>query len=150
MTIDLLLFIKLSQSLVYQKKTVHTTTSLTDSEELKRVFKCIQPTIPPTNNAIFIKQPDGSLKFDIWYADELSETDTGYVDTTPGDSGSPYWTETKTETGIKTYTILAVQNSRPVKYGNRYSTNQKQQCRNVATKVSQEIVKWVYNEFEFL
>ena len=73
------------------------------------------------------------------------------MNTAPGDSGSPDWTETKNENGIITNTILAVHQTGSLpEIGNRYSTNRKDQCRNVATKVSQEIVRWIENEFELL
>ena len=110
------------------------------------IYKCIQGKAPRAWNAIFVEKRDASLTFKAWFQDERAETDSGYVATAPGDSGSPIWIENNDINGVITRTIIAVLEGGHD--SNHFSTNIRRQCRDYATKVSEEVVDWIVAETE--
>ena len=112
----------------------------------KLVFKCIQTLAPKADNALFVKEDDASLIFKAWFTDDdFPDTASGYVGTNDGDSGGPVWIDTEIN-GVVTPTIIAVFNGGIP--GNLHRKREAHQCRDVATKVSEEVVNWINEESE--
>ena len=121
----------------------------------KGIFKCLVSKIPRSAAAIFTLAEDGSIGFADTFKKDPRQADgtSGYVDTSIGDSGIPYWRSKYEETednGRQTRNIVvAIHNGRftdPADkvhaYGS-FSDDAVRSCRIRATKVNSEIVTWV-------
>ena len=117
------------------------------AEKLLNSLKCIAPKLPRAENALFILKDDGSIEFEVWNQDDSRpESESGYVSTAVGDSGSSYWTETEDDYGNSRQVIIAVHSS-----GNkdrRYSIKPSEKCREFVTKVSTDVVTWLGSYFK--
>ena len=89
------------------------------------------------------------MQFLRWERDSgVNERDTGYSDTGRGDSGSPYWRsdETHISNSGDRAVLLAIH------WGTldldgipafAYDTDERHQCKILATKVSTKVIEWI-------
>ena len=120
-------------------------------------FKCIKPKLPRAETAVFSINKKHTkdmfwhhnhLKFMEFQKDEdRPDEETGYKVAYLGDSGSPYWVQSKDNKGNKRFTVLAINNGLT---NDLFRNNPAEvikdeyyQCRQIATKLTEEIVKWV-------
>ena len=109
---------------------------------MSKVYKCIQPTIPKAENAVFTEEsPNGKLEFETWYQDdEIVEMEHRYRNTASGDSGSGYFVSQDDEDGHIRSTIVAVASgSKDIFKAHRKTTK----CTGYATKLTDEMIAWI-------
>ena len=115
------------------------------SPERKLVYKCIKTIIPRASTHIFSQdQQTNNLKFE----DQVEQDDvpnandvSGYVTIYYGDSGSLYWKESSG----KAVAIAMVSSKVGPKFEpfSQYSEDPELQCSQKATKLTEDIVKWI-------
>ena len=108
-------------------------------------YKCTKPVIPEATFAIFIERNENTkepvLEFKL-QEDESHERDiSGYIAPQSGDSGSPYWTHnTLIEYDLRA-TLVGVHSTGGKSV--RLFTDPYYQCRLTATKIIDDILRWV-------
>lgn len=109
---------------------------------MSEVYKCIQPTIPKADNAVFTEESlKGKLEWETWYQDdEIVEMEHGYQKTASGDSGSGYFVFQDDEEGHLRATIVAVHSSTKDIFEAHTKTTK---CRGKATKLTDEMIAWI-------
>ena len=79
--------------------------------------------------------------------DGRPDEETGYKVAYLGDSGSPYWVQSKDNKGNTKFTVLAIHNGgADDPFRNTPAEvikDEYYQCRKIATKLTEEIVKWL-------
>ena len=71
----------------------------------------------------------------------------GYIQSNVGDSGSPYWT--KTQNG-QDFVVAIVQGFPKTKPGGFYGAELEMGCRNYATKITKDMVKWLWSKHDYI
>ena len=121
----------------------------------KRVYKCIKPDVPRAKTAIFTTTVWGGLEYREERQDEKRPSDEhGYITTSHGDSGSPYWTveeqkkerlpngkEVGPEVAILVALVSAGIDMSPINTAG-YVKDEEKPCRDVATKLTPDIIRW--------
>ena len=121
-------------------------------------FKCIKPILPERATMVFAKigeksPTEGHLTFvGIEYDKNYGEAETGFYQTSSGDSGSPYWIEVLRQDGSQQQAnaIIAVHKGEfnLLKPSAFYSDKKVYKCRSFASKVTPAIAKWIMDWHE--
>ena len=109
-------------------------------------YKCIESKIPTSTFVVFEKKDDQGENIDIELKyqnqDSLEEYTSGYVSTNHWDSGGPFWTHVTFHDGQERSVVVAILSS-GIDDGVDVSTKRDDFCRGGATKITNEILKWI-------
>ena len=117
----------------------------------------MKSVIPRANNAIFEEVGQtGRLKLNQRITDvprpteftdtydQIASDEHGYIQTLHGDSGSPVWFEVN-NVGVTQHVLAAIVHGMPTrKPGGYYGSEPEFSCRNIVTKITEEMSLWLY------
>ena len=127
------------------------TTDIVDA--MNKIYRCITPKLPTAKNALFRRDVDGKLKFMEWKWDEpRPERESGYMSGGGGDSGSPLFTYVADTDRKKRHIQIGVYNRAAFltkRMETKYSTDIKDKCRMIVSKLTGDVVRWLGKIMEF-
>ena len=113
---------------------------------LWQLLNCIESKNPTSTFVVFEENDNQEENIDIELKyqnqDALEEYTSGYVSTNHGDSGGPFWTQDIANNGQERSVIIAIL-SGGIEDGVDVSTKKDDFCRAGATKITNEILKWI-------
>ena len=120
---------------------------------MKKIYRCITPKLPTAKNALFRRDVDGNLKFVEWKKDApRPERESGYMAGGLGDSGSPLSTCVMEDDWKKRHVQIGVYNRAAFLTNGMettYSTDVKDKCRMIVSKLTGDVVRWLGKIMEF-
>ena len=112
--------------------------------------------LPRGRNLVFYESTsaqstDSTLQFGFYQQDdEYDDDETGFTATGLGDSGSPFWIESKDKNAKARQTIIATVSHSRLALSHTiyhllssYMKDEYKQCRDFSTKVTEDVSQWI-------
>lgn len=119
------------------------------TEEEQSVYKCLKAVPPKAKNGVFKESIYSKDQFSFIKPEKDKERpldeETGYVSPAEGDSGGGYWTY-RLKDGELRHILVAIASWVGREEGEAYASytnNAKYQCRIGATKITDDILRWI-------